>query len=106
MAASAEAGYPAAVLASQARETADDGRAEEADRLFRRVLTAVALTLPVFLLEMGSHVIPGVHMLIERTIGMSSSWMIQFFLTTLVLFGPGREFFLRGVPALRHGAVN
>ena len=103
-AASAGAGYPAKVLASETRDATGETRAEEADRLFRRVVTAVALTLPVFILEMGSHVIPGVHMLIERTIGTNVSWMVQFVLTTLVLFGPGREFFLRGVPALRHGA--
>ncbi|MDP5348093.1 MAG: HAD-IC family P-type ATPase, partial [Paracoccaceae bacterium] len=33
-----------------------------------------------------------------------TSWMIQFLLTTLVLFGPGLRFFRLGLPALLHRA--
>ena len=42
---------------------------------------AAAFALPVFLLEMGAHVVPGAHDLIGRTIGHQTSWMIQFVLT-------------------------
>src|SRR5690625_2868746 len=74
----------------------------EADyvRLRRDVLVAALLTLPVFALEMGAHFIPGVHDLIDRSIGTLWNWRIQFVLTTLVLFLPGRRFFRQGIPAL------
>ena len=79
-------------------------RDDEARRLSRSVLVASLLTLPVFILEMGSHLIPGVHQLIMGTIGMRVSWLVQFVLTTLVLAGPGLRFYTRGFPALLKGA--
>ena len=79
-------------------------RDDEARRLSRSVLAATLLTLPVFALEMGSHLIPGVHRLIMGTIGMRTSWLVQFVLTTLVLAGPGLRFYTRGFPALLKGA--
>ena len=91
-------GYEAKVLAQGARAT--DRKAEEAKALQGRVLIAAALTLPVFVLEMGSHMVPAIHDLIHRTIGMKASWMIQFALTTIVLAFPGRQFFTKGIPAL------
>ena len=98
------AGYPA--------ELADDGIAEdrgarkegEARALARRTAFAAALALPVFLLEMGAHLVPGMHEMIGRTIGHQASWMIQFVLTTIVLFWPGRHFYTKGFPALVKGA--
>ncbi len=98
------AGYDARVVdaaASAAGEDAD-ARRKDAERagLRRDLLLAVALALPVFLLEMGAHLVPGMHGLIERGIGVQASWLLQFALTTLVLAIPGRRFFLKGVPAL------
>ncbi|GAA3274651.1 hypothetical protein GCM10020258_52910 [Sphingomonas yabuuchiae] len=58
------------------------------------------LALPVFLMEMGSHLIPSVHMYIAMSIGMQTSWYIQFALTTLVLAIPGFRFYQKGLPAL------
>ncbi|MDH0562955.1 heavy metal translocating P-type ATPase [Acinetobacter courvalinii] len=77
-------------------EKKDQERAE----LKRDLIIATVLALPVFILEMGSHLIPGVHQLIEQTIGMQNSWYLQFVLTSLVLFIPGRRFYLKGLPAL------
>src|SRR5690606_23772814 len=37
---------------------------------------------------------------IAQTIGTQSSWYIQFILTSAVLAGPGRRFFVKGMPAL------
>src|SRR5690554_4563344 len=68
--------------------------------LKRDLLLAAVLTLPVFMIEMGSHLIPGVHAFVERTIGMQTSWYLQFILTTLVLILPGRRFYTQGFPAL------
>lgn len=106
IAAIADAGYEAKLIAGSGSQSSneDDARAErketERRKLTRDFTIAAALTLPVFLLEMGSHIIPGVHGLIESTIGMQWNWYIQFALTTLVLFIPGIRFYEKGLPAL------
>jgi Au+-exporting ATPase len=101
IAAIASAGYAARPIETHAD---DDETAERKDtergKLKRDVLIASALALPVFLLEMGSHAVPGVHDLIGRTIGMQASWYVQFVLTTLVLVFPGIRFYKAGLPAL------
>lgn len=102
IAAIAGAGYEAKPVAVKAAD-ADDGedRKEEERKLLKRDLTiAVLLALPVFLMEMGSHLIPSVHMYIAMSIGMQTSWYIQFALTTLVLAIPGFRFYQKGLPAL------
>ncbi|MFP7675637.1 heavy metal translocating P-type ATPase [Marivita sp. S0852] len=104
MAASAAIGYPAEIAEAQASQSRVARKAEEADGLRRSVLLAAILTLPVFILEMGSHLIPAFHYLVMTTIGLQTSWIIQFVLATLVLFGPGRHFYTKGFPALFKGA--
>ncbi|WEX09234.1 heavy metal translocating P-type ATPase [Chelativorans sp. AA-79] len=106
VAAIGNAGYDARVIAaatgaSQA-ETDDRAEKKEAERreLTRDFTVAALLTLPVFILEMGSHVIPGMHDLIASTIGMQTNWYLQFVLTTIVLFVPGIRFYDKGFPAL------
>ena len=99
----AAAGYDARPI-----EAATDPGTEEvaakrdAERveLKRDFFLALALAFPVFVLEMGSHMVPGMHELIERTIGMQANWYVQFVLTTLVLLIPGRRFYQKGIPAL------
>jgi len=102
--ASGVAGYPATVATAQAGDDRVARKEEEAQALAKRVIFAAILALPVFLIEMGGHVIPAVHMLIETTIGQQTSWLLQFVLTTIVLFGPGRTFYTKGFPALFRGA--
>jgi len=99
------AGYQPRRLGSEhaADGHADDAREQERVKLRRDLVLAAILTLPVFVLEMGSHLVPGVHDLVARTIGMQASWILQFVLATAVLFGPGLRFFRRGVPALLRG---
>jgi heavy metal translocating P-type ATPase len=97
------AGYTAR-LASNISETPVQRQAREADSLARDLALAAALTLPVFVLEMGGHMVPAFHHWVMATIGQGTSWLIQFALTTLVLAGPGRRFFVRGLPALAKGA--
>ena len=100
------AGYDARVIATAAGtsqgETDDRTEKKEAERreLTRDFTIAAVLTVPVFILEMGSHVIPGMHDLIASTIGMQTNWYIQFVLTTIVLFVPGIRFYDKGLPAL------
>ncbi|TDT72712.1 Cu+-exporting ATPase [Litoreibacter halocynthiae] len=103
-AASKTAGYPAEIAQADAQITRVERKADEAHTLRRRMIFAAILTAPVFVMEMGAHAIPAFHMLLERTIGTQTSWLIQFVLTTIVLFGPGRQFFSKGLPALVKGA--
>lgn len=100
------AGYEARLIEDAARpeSSASQKHDADADALRRQLLIAVVLTLPVFVLEMGTHVIPGAHALVMRTIGMQASWILQFVLTTAVLVGPGRRFYRKGFPALFRGA--
>ncbi|MDU9006760.1 Cu+-exporting ATPase [Litoreibacter meonggei] len=97
---STAAGYPAEVADTDAQVSRSERKADEAKVLARRVVFAAILTVPVFILEMGKHTIPGFEELIERTIGIQTSWLIQFALATVVLFGPGWGFFAKGIPAL------
>ena len=87
-----------------ANAEAEAAKAQELRVLSRDLIIATGLTLPVFVLEMGSHVIPGMHHLIASTIGMTTSWLIQFALTTLVLAFPGLRFYRKGIPALLRAA--
>ena len=75
-------------------------RADEAQALRRALTIAAALTLPVFVLEMGSHAIPAFHHWVVTTLGQQTSWTLQFILTTAVLIWPGRGFFMKGFAAL------
>ena len=98
--AAVDAGYPATLPQDSAREDTSARKDEEARRLARRTAMAAALALPVFLLEMGAHLIPGMHGLIGETIGHRASWLIQFGLTTVVLFMSGAPLSSAGNPSV------
>lgn len=95
-------GYEAKVVdsLSSLQAVAENQKEIELLKLKRDLILAAALSLPVFLMEMGAHLIPGVHELIMDTIGMNTSWYMQFVLTALVLAFPGRRFYQKGFPAL------
>ena len=108
MAAVTKAGYPAqAVQAQTAAATGSDAvaqrHAQESQHLQRELGLAAALAIPVFVLEMGGHLWPAFHHWVHATIGMQNSWLLQWVLTTLVLAGPGRRFYAKGIPALLRG---
>ena len=69
-----------------------------------RAIIAAALTLPVFVSEMGAHLIPAFHHWQMAVFGQGAVWGMQALLTTLVMFCPGRVFYRRGIPALLRGA--
>lgn len=104
MAAVASVGFEAYEPHSAAHDDTANRHDAESATLRRDMWVAGALTLPVFVLEMGAHMIPALHHLITATIGMQANWLIQFTLTTFVLAFPGIRFFAHGVPALFRGA--
>ena len=75
-------------------------REEEQGRLKRDLLIAGGLTLPIFLLEMGSHLIPALHHWLAMSVGRTPLYLLYFLLATIVQFGPGLRFYRKGVPAL------
>ena len=99
-----KAGYEASLI--EPDEAPDDSlsiaRELETARLQKTFLISLALTLPVFILEMGGHLIPAFHDWVHHHIGTQNNWIIQSVLTTLVLVFPGRDFFTKGIPALIH----
>lgn len=97
-----QAGYNAHLIDSrQTSAHADSAAKHEQERLAlkRQFQLSFILTLPVFVLEMGSHMIPALHHWLAATLGWWN-WVIQAVLATLVIFGPGRIFYLKGLPAL------
>lgn len=74
-------------------------REQERVALAQQFKWSLMATLPVFILEMGSHVIPAFHHWLMANLGIWN-WIIQAVLTTVVMFGPGRIFYLKGLPAL------
>jgi Au+-exporting ATPase len=103
IAAVGKAGYQAKaidVLAPMVDAEAAAKKEVERKELKRDLLVAAALALPVFVIEMGSHLIPAVHHWVVNNIGSQQSWYLQFVLTTLVILFPGRRFYIKGFPAL------
>ncbi|GGA65161.1 copper-transporting ATPase 1 [Pelagibacterium lentulum] len=78
----------------------EEAKRAEVTALRNATLFAAFLTAPLFVIEMGSHFIPAVHMFIMDTIGMQTNRYLQFVLATIVLFGPGRRFLVTGFPNL------
>ncbi|WP_369308918.1 copper-translocating P-type ATPase [Providencia rettgeri] len=102
-----QAGYKPRRLSetsTNGNDQADDRREQEERSLRRSLYTAAIFTLPVFIIEMGSHFIPGIHHWVADNLGQQLNWYIQFILATIVLFGPGLRFFQKGVPALLRAA--
>jgi Cu+-exporting ATPase len=91
------------VVRETAAPVSDDGE-DRRDRELRQLRNALGLaailTIPLFIMEMGSHYVPAIHDWIMRNIGMTNNLYIQFVLATVVLFGPGLRFFRKGIPNL------
>ncbi|MGQ7846634.1 heavy metal translocating P-type ATPase [Granulosicoccus sp. 3-233] len=95
-------GYPASFAVAEQSDQAAH-KEIEAHQLRQMTLIAALLTLPVFLMEMGGHLFPGVSVWIERSIGLQTSWILQFCLSSIVMAWPGQTFYRRGLPALFKG---
>lgn len=96
-----DTGYDAHLIdAHHPADNLAEKKEAEAAQLKRDLMLAATLSLPVFLLEMGAHLIPAVHHLIANSLGTQNSWYLQCLLTTLVLALPGFRFYQKGFPAL------
>lgn len=100
--ASTAAGYPAKAVNSAKNAANDVG--EESRKLKRLVVFAGLLTLPIFVLDMGSHFIPAWHHWLNHRVGLQNLYYLYFVLASIVQFGPGLRFYLKGWPALMRGA--
>ncbi|MFK7856507.1 MAG: heavy metal translocating P-type ATPase [Granulosicoccus sp.] len=98
-----DAGYPSSIRTDDKERNVSHSAARITE-LRNLTIAAAVLAIPVFVLEMGSHLLPAFHHFISTTIGSSTSQLIQFLLTTLILLGPGRQFYTSGIPALIKGA--
>jgi len=103
LAAVKKTGFTAMLDEQHARDAVLEQQQIEQHHLRRALIWALALTLPVFVLEMGGHMMPALHHWLAQQVGTQNIWMLQAVLTTLVLFGPGRQFFGLGIPALLRG---
>ncbi|WP_089177939.1 heavy metal translocating P-type ATPase [Bosea sp. AS-1] len=77
---------------------------EEQARLLRSVILAGVLTIPLLVIEMGSHMVPALHHWLAGTFGEWNLRLFSFVLATIVMFGPGLVFLRKGFPALVRGA--
>lgn len=80
--------------------TALPNRELESKKILKHFIIALVLSLPIFIIEMGSHLLPSFHHFIGTYISQNQSWLFQFILATLVIFIPGRHFFTQGIKSL------
>jgi len=83
---------------------AEQARGAETRALGRDALIAGLLALPVMLMEMGGHLIPGLHHGLEQTLGAGNPSRLAFALTAVILIGPGRRFYVAGARTLARAA--
>ena len=83
--------------------TADSGPNHELADMSRRFWVGLVLTLPIFILEMGSH-IP--RLMVHDLVSPQTSVWIQFVLATPVVLWAGWPFFERGAASVRSGNLN
>ena len=81
--------------------TAEGGESPELHDMTRRFWVGVALTVPVFVLEMGSHLLDLSHLLGQQL----SNW-IQLVLGTPVVLWAGWPFFVRAVASVKNRSLN
>jgi len=81
--------------------TEDTGDSPELRDMTRRFWIGVALTLPVFVLEMGGHLVDIHHLIAPQT----SNW-VQMLLATPVVLWAGWPFFVRAVASVRNRSLN
>jgi len=97
-------GFHAAEITAENKEAifAESQQAlqNEADKKKRQFIVALILSLPVFISDMGAHLIPGFGAWLQGHLAPQNLAYLQFMLSTLVILYPGRDFFTQGFSAL------
>jgi Cu+-exporting ATPase len=101
-----DAGYDVVATEGEAdrADVEKQAREEEKQSMQRRLLWALAFAVPVFLLEMGPMIVPGLGEVIGQAMSDSTRYLVLFALTSVVQFGPGLYFYRHGWPALKSGS--
>jgi Cu+-exporting ATPase len=98
-----ETGYEPRPLDGEDTQARDRAARDKHRRAMRRdLIIAAVLTIPVFVLAMGSHFVPGFHHVLLALAPQPVWDWTQALLTTAVILGPGRRFFRPGWIAYRH----
>jgi P-type Cu+ transporter len=95
--------HPAADHAAGEDAAAHSHHDEDAGLLRRDLAIAATLTLPLFVLEMGSHLYAPFHHWLMGAVDPQWLYYGYFLLATAVIFGPGFRFLKTGIPALLRG---
>src|SRR5699024_7271325 len=77
---------------------------DEAETTKQTIYIALILSLPVFITDMGAHLIPGFGDWLHSMVTVRTLAYFQFVLTTLVILFPGWSFFTLGFRALAQRA--
>lgn len=93
------AGYHAHLAVASDEQNRAEQREQERVQLAKQFTLSLIATLPIFVVEMGAHLIPVFHHWLTAELG-DWNWRMQALLATLVMFGPGRMFYRHGLPAL------
>ncbi|MEQ8693821.1 MAG: heavy metal translocating P-type ATPase [Gammaproteobacteria bacterium] len=105
VAAVADAGYGARLVdRGRDPDTERESRTRELSRLRQSLVLAASLSLPIFVLEMGSHLVGTFGLWVDTAIGRQTVLYLSFVLASIVQFGPGLRFYAKGVPALLRAA--
>ncbi|MCP1727561.1 Cu+-exporting ATPase [Natronospira proteinivora] len=100
----ASVGYRARLQEGQTDDRGEAEREAQRGKLKRSLILAAALTLPIFILDMGGHFIPPFHHWLAETFGQQNIYYLFFVLASIVQFGPGLRFYKQGLPTLLRGA--
>ena len=100
-----KAGYTATAPEGEENDEAkDSGSSSERTRMGWRLLWALALAVPIFLVEMGPMVVPPMEDWLHGLMGESSWRYLIFAMATVLQFGPGWFFYRKGWTSMRRGS--
>ncbi len=93
-------GYPAKVHSNTTKEQTTSVFEDTLPSLKRSLFWAFLFAVPLFVLEMGGHIVPAFHDWLHGLIGQQTNWIIQAVLAAAVFFGPGWPLIKQGVRGL------
>lgn len=95
-----KAGYTATPIVAGHSKSISEKTQDEIKGIKRNFVIALILTIPIFVTEMGGHLIPPFHHWLTNHFSFNQLGMWQAVLTTILLAWPGRTFFTKGFAAL------